>query len=938
MNHNIAILVPGVMGSCLRDGEGVIWPGSYWEYVAGLSDANFQRLLGENVEPSGIIRDYWPRRIYNDLIEPLEREYSFQLLADTSSLPDEGQNGLLIFAYDWRRDNREAAERLADFVDSIQKTATQQGKQVTLSLLCHSMGGLVARYYLESQKLERRGGLRAISKVIFMGTPHQGAPEALLGITGQRPKLWMTAAQTQELASRPEYNAAYQLLPTSQLPFFLRNVAQDGMQPQSLYDGTVIEALQLLDGSMDTGRVFHDELRPEQLMRSGLDVFNFYSSVHKTTSFVEFIDREPNPMTGTAHDLNVYELASAGDGTVPVHSAFFAGALNIPVEKEHEKIFASNRIIRLLAYILLNEDQRIAMGHLPRLMSFASTERNEERDYAPLRSFLTLDSIASLPAPPLRLTETTPTPQHLASAPLIPQDDAVVVALHSHLLPPQQELNGVLVLHGLLLHNRINWRCDMTLTRIMTPDGAERADEIGQCTVAVSGATEQTIAFDWPGKDLIQLTPGEYRLTHTLSATTQDQTIPEGLETTGEVRFLVRDIPHRSQEEPTESTPVTTSSILSHAETEAGTTTHEDNIHKPVVDIHAHTFNATDVATTEYLIEGLWLHNSATQSSARIKKIVKFITENILLHGSKERLLKEGEFLQELLKQTKEKAANRDSEENWERLRQELQDEGRTVDQIVEDIMQDPDSNIEDFTEPESRHSIIKGLTIFLSCMLQYRVKTTAMMIDAFDEVELFTPSVIDFGLFGENNDENPILTDLLTQMNIHETISEISAYGPFFGTERQVYIHPFSHSTPKTPTVSHGSNKPSKNKDISESKYILLWVGTQIQPSTPKSRSFGKGCKTSMNIVYKKISPSQHIVVQPLTKRPNYVMQTTRKSGEKASSPNTPNFASTLGILGQEATAQKMSLHGQSSLPISWPNMTTCTPISMYTPSTKTI
>lgn len=544
--RTIAVLLPGVMGSRLRDEKGDIWPGSIMEYFTGLSDENFQRLLGETVEPDGAITSYWPRQIYNEILEPLQTDYHFQLLDGPNVLPEEGRDGLMVFAYDWRQDNRIAASQLADCIDTLEETQKTSGRSFEIALLCHSMGGLVARYYLESRKLEHRRGLHKIAKIVFMGTPHQGAPEALLGITGQEAQLWMTARQSQALAAHPLYNAAYQLLPTEQLPFFLRNVVKDGMQPQPLHDGQVVEALELLQPSMDKAQAFHNELQPQMLMKSTLDVFSFYSSVHKTTSFVEFIDQEPDFSTGIAHDLHVHKLSSAGDGTVPVHSAFFPGALNIPVEKEHDKIFASNRVIRLLAYILLNREKRTAIGSIVMPMSLESIATKEDTDYSALHSFLTLDSIADLPMPSspqltnMHLVHTGT--EGLESTISPPLSDAIVVALHSHLLhePEKEGLAGVLVVHGLLSYHRLDWSCHLTLTRIMDMNGKEQAEQIGNHTITVTGATAQTVSFDWPGSDLLQLTPGEYSLTHSTSITTQNKNLPPNLQPNGEVRFIVR--------------------------------------------------------------------------------------------------------------------------------------------------------------------------------------------------------------------------------------------------------------------------------------------------------------------------------------------------------------------------------------------------------------
>ncbi|MEA3203374.1 MAG: triacylglycerol lipase [Thermoplasmata archaeon] len=60
-------------------------------------------------------------------------------------------------------DIKVAAQRLADAVEA----AAPDGGRV--DLVCHSAGGIVARYYLKFL-----GGARRVGHVVFLGSPHQG--------------------------------------------------------------------------------------------------------------------------------------------------------------------------------------------------------------------------------------------------------------------------------------------------------------------------------------------------------------------------------------------------------------------------------------------------------------------------------------------------------------------------------------------------------------------------------------------------------------------------------------------------------------------------------------------------------------------------------------------------------------------------------------------
>lgn len=78
---------------------------------------------------------------------------------------------LFPFPYNWRRSNVETAVLLKQKIDEI-KTICNCDK---VDLVAHSMGGLVARQYIQSDSYEQD-----VDQLIFLGTPHLGAPKAYL--------------------------------------------------------------------------------------------------------------------------------------------------------------------------------------------------------------------------------------------------------------------------------------------------------------------------------------------------------------------------------------------------------------------------------------------------------------------------------------------------------------------------------------------------------------------------------------------------------------------------------------------------------------------------------------------------------------------------------------------------------------------------------------
>ncbi|MFJ3880178.1 esterase/lipase family protein [Streptomyces sp. NPDC090077] len=89
---------------------------------------------------------------------------------------DGGPANLFEFAYDWRRDNRVSALRLKALVDrELPKWArTLPYGRPKVVLLCHSMGGLVAKYYLDVL-----GGWEHCRTAITFGAPFRGSLAAL---------------------------------------------------------------------------------------------------------------------------------------------------------------------------------------------------------------------------------------------------------------------------------------------------------------------------------------------------------------------------------------------------------------------------------------------------------------------------------------------------------------------------------------------------------------------------------------------------------------------------------------------------------------------------------------------------------------------------------------------------------------------------------------
>ena len=90
------------------------------------------------------------------------------ILDDYDDVHSEGEN-LFCSTYDWRKNNTYNAELLSAFIDSV-LSWTGAAK---VNLVGHSMGGIVSKECIRLFDKSR------IDKMVFIGTPHLGAPEIL---------------------------------------------------------------------------------------------------------------------------------------------------------------------------------------------------------------------------------------------------------------------------------------------------------------------------------------------------------------------------------------------------------------------------------------------------------------------------------------------------------------------------------------------------------------------------------------------------------------------------------------------------------------------------------------------------------------------------------------------------------------------------------------
>jgi pimeloyl-ACP methyl ester carboxylesterase len=213
---DLIVIVPGILGSRLMKNGDEVWGTTARRLLVNiLTFGHFMKsklAIPADVDPdepndgvmaSGLITglNVIPGLLGMDFYDRLRSH----LRTDLELMP--GQ--LVEFPYDWRLSCRVNGKLLTDFLDrNLTEYAAQYGKARSKAILvCHSMGGLVARWCAD-----QADGAEMISSLITIGTPHKGSMLALDGIAnGVRLPRRLGVDLTAMALSFP---SLYELLPT----------------------------------------------------------------------------------------------------------------------------------------------------------------------------------------------------------------------------------------------------------------------------------------------------------------------------------------------------------------------------------------------------------------------------------------------------------------------------------------------------------------------------------------------------------------------------------------------------------------------------------------------------------------------------------------------------------------------------------------------------
>ena len=158
------VLVPGIMGTEMQNGDDLIWPDAGQMFSDPGDD--FMNILAMNF--NGTVSD--SQVTIGDIVrKPVPTKDVFEGLINLLTNSGYQENtDLFVFPYDWRLDIRTTGNSLKDKIDAV-KDQTGANKA---DIIAHSMGGLLTKQYIVDN------GSSSVNKLVFIGTPHLGAPLA----------------------------------------------------------------------------------------------------------------------------------------------------------------------------------------------------------------------------------------------------------------------------------------------------------------------------------------------------------------------------------------------------------------------------------------------------------------------------------------------------------------------------------------------------------------------------------------------------------------------------------------------------------------------------------------------------------------------------------------------------------------------------------------
>ena len=349
------IIIPGITGTYLyqnRDPFDEVWinllklalPGEDRYLNELMLDINGREYQDRPMVVGDIIRSAAGVEVYSGLIEDmLDNGYA------------EGEN-LFVFPYDWRFSNEHSAQLLDE---KIKQVLTQTGSD-NVDIVAHSMGGLVSKQYLFTE------GSDVVDQVVFVGTPHLGAPKtfkALMYGDDMGYKFFLLGLSRSRMRHISQnMPAVFELLPSQTYFNKVGGYVVDGTDSSNevLMSYAEVQDYMISEGRNELMFPFAEKLHEniDDLDLSEVDVHNFVGCGEKTIG--QIVLRKKLSWVGLGLlEVDDYDIRyTNSDGTVPIYSAEAVsyGTKYIVKGSTHGKLPSADGVRESIVSILTGQD------------------------------------------------------------------------------------------------------------------------------------------------------------------------------------------------------------------------------------------------------------------------------------------------------------------------------------------------------------------------------------------------------------------------------------------------------------------------------------------------------------------------------------------------------------------------------------------------------
>jgi len=243
------------------------------------------------------------------------------------------------FCFDWRQDIRLAAEALFQNINSW------FGSDAPVHLVAHSMGGLVARSYIQRHpdRWNKADSAGNRSRLVMLGTPNQGSfaiPRMFLGtndVLNLISKVDLAHTRNDLLNVAKTFVGAYQMLPVRGM--------LDGLD--ILYKSPTYNVVPIDQALLDQAEVFQAEIAPVVDPQRMVYVAGY---------------NRPTPAaiqdaTALASDSGYY-FSRKGDGTVPHDLGLLPNVKTFYIDEEHQNLPSNKNVQSAMTELLQTGDQK----------------------------------------------------------------------------------------------------------------------------------------------------------------------------------------------------------------------------------------------------------------------------------------------------------------------------------------------------------------------------------------------------------------------------------------------------------------------------------------------------------------------------------------------------------------------------------------------------